>query len=104
MCLQLTGAVISLTGGKDAPGDLPLVVRLCRGEAHAVAQARLRDVLANVGADPGLDVGAAIGALLATAVDLVVRFDQYRAYPWRLVELCRRWSPDSYLTGALAFL
>ena len=105
LTLQLTGAVTSLTGTKDKSGaQSPMVVRLLHGEAHDMVQTRLSDIIGNMCDDPLLDAGAATGAVLATAIDLVIRMDQFRRYPCKLAAMCRRWNPHTYLTNILDFL
>ena len=105
LTLQLTGAVTSLTACKDKMDtETPMLVRLYRGEAHDLVQSVLSDILGGMVLDPELEAGAATGAVLATAIDLDLRMRQYRDYPAGLVGLCRRWSPDSYLTNITEFL
>ena len=54
--------------------------------------------------DGDLDVGAAAGALLGAAVDLIVRFDIFKTYPFQLCYLCRAWFPQTYTTHILRLL
>ena len=105
LTLQLTGAVTSLTARKDtAHTHTPMLVRLFQGEAHDLVQTQLSDILGCMWRDPELEAGPATSALFATAMDLVLRPNQYRDYPCRLAGLCRRWCPDTYLTNILGFL
>ena len=88
MVLQLSGGVEALTCARPKEGELPTIASLAAGAAHAVVAQRLRQLFCSMWKDADLDVGPAVGALLGTAVDLLVRFDVFKAYPFRLCYLC----------------
>ena len=113
LCLQLTGAAVSITGAKgekpliatnDATQRLPLSVRLSQKAVHRATGAALARVLQNAWRDVDLDIGLATGALFATAANVFLRFDVYCAYPWRLWELCRQFNTHGWLTAIVGFL
>ena len=60
-----------------------MVVRFAQGEAREAVNAEVRDIFAALGCDPDLDVAAAVTAVLGTAVDLLLRFARYEAWPYR---------------------
>ncbi|CAK0870746.1 unnamed protein product [Prorocentrum cordatum] len=104
MVLQLTGGVEALTCAEPKPGALPTVVVLAKGAAHEVVNERLQRLLSTMCKDQELDAGAAAGVLFGTAVDLIVRFDVFKAYPFQLCYLCRAWFPQTYTTHILRLL
>ena len=43
--------------------------------------------------DPDLELGPAATVLLATSIDLVLRLNKYKQYPFAMCFLCQRWFP-----------
>ena len=88
LTLQVTGAVTSSTGYKDnATTATPILVRFFKSGAHNAAQTEFSHILGSMWFDRELEAGLAVTALLATAMDLVLRLQQYREYPRRLSAL-----------------
>ena len=46
--------------------------------------------------DPDLNLVAATCALFASAVDVIVRMDEYLKYPYKYLSMCRKWSPKTH--------
>ena len=91
LCLQLIGLATSVTGQTvEERHELPLAVRLARGEIDELVESRLRWLLVRLHYDPSVNAVAAWIALLATAFDLHLRFAQFREYPFAVWELTRR--------------
>ena len=80
------------------------VVDVVNGEVHKLVAQRLGRVLGEMHQDPKLEHGAATGNLLAVAMDLKLRLDQYRLYPFLLCRMCRRWFPLTFLRACKDFL
>ena len=81
-----------------------MLVQLSRGAAHTLVQDTFSNIVGSLWLDPALVIGTAIGPLLAVCMDLLKRFDQYLAYPYKLSSLCERWHPNSYLTSIMEFI
>lgn len=97
LVLQLVGAVEAVASSKPNDGELPLAVSLAKGDWHDLVVERLQRLIGSIWKDPALAVGPAFSALLATAVDLILRLNVYRRYPFRMCLLCRRWFPATFL-------
>ena len=71
----------------------PLLVRISKGAVqHAVNEGAAR-LLGRLHLDPALDVAGAATLLFATCIELVLRFQQYRAWPCACWVLCRKFNP-----------
>ena len=103
ICLQLTGRLHAFCARKPREGDEPLMVRLAKGEARLLTRRDVANLLLMLHHDPALDVGACVSALLATAMDLVLRFRLYERAPWTLCELRAAFGKDR-VNACLAFL
>jgi len=101
LAMQMTAHVHNICGQLHAP-KLPLLVRLCQGEVRAVVGSDLARLLRNLHLDPDLDVAAATSLLLGVAAELVLRFREYEAYPFRLCLLCKAFS-GSYIQHCVDF-
>jgi len=84
--------------------EMTLLVKLCCGEAQSLAAERRIAILSNLHCDPSLDVGATISVLLGAEVEIHVRFEKYRRYPFRLCFLIGIWFPVGYLASIKTFL
>ena len=84
--------------------EMTLLVKLCCGEAQSLAAERRIAILSNLHCDPSLDVGATISVLLGAEVEIHVRFEKYRRYPFRLCFLMGIWFPVGYLASIKTFL
>lgn len=104
LSMQLTGVVTSFTGRVTGDVEVPMLVLLTQGEAQKLVEDKLADVLSSLCNDEDLEVGPAVSSLIATAVDLLVRFRQYQEYPCRLAMSCQRWNPDGFLVAIMDFL
>jgi len=83
LCMRLTGRLHNMAARTVDRGKPPMVVRFAQGEARAAVNAEVRDIFADLERDPDLDVAAAVTAVLGTAVDLLLRFARYEAWPYR---------------------
>ena len=90
MVLQLTGGVEALTARRTVHGEDPMIVMLARGAAHDLVVKRLRRWLAALHQGLVLEPAAATCVLLLTVADLVVRFDVFLRYPFKLCRMCRK--------------
>ena len=105
LVLQLSSAVEAVTATTRCRAEEePVMVKLVKGGAQDVVVSRLRRIIGAMHLDLGLDLGPAICVLLATAVDLVVRFNVYLEYPFRLARLCRVWFPSFWYHSVFEFL
>ena len=83
LCMRLTGRLHNMAARTVDRGKLPMVVRFAQGEARKAVNEEVRDIFADLRCDPDLDVAAAVTAVLGTAVDLLLRFARYEAWPYR---------------------
>ena len=84
--------------------EVPLLVKLCCAEAQSLAAERRIAILSNLHCDPSLDVGATSSVLLGAEVEIHVRFEKYRRYPFRVCFLIGIWFPVGYLASIKTFL
>ena len=103
LCLQLTDHATSVCSQLCDKGE-PLLVRLSKGIVQRTACSDLGRVLGLLHLDPSLDAGACVASLLATAAELVLRFRQYKAWPFLAWQLTQRFNRDSYIGACLDFL
>jgi len=101
---MLSGGVEALIATKPRPGEDPVIVSLARGTAHRIVVTRLRRLFGAMHLDLALELGAAACVLLAAAADLLVRFNVFLVYPFKLATLCRAWFPSCWRENALKFL
>lgn len=104
LSLQLTNEITSLTSTRDTPSELPLLVRLAKGDPMVISSRFVSRVLGDLHLDPDVDAGAAITTLLGTAVDIHARFSEYLQFPYRLALLVRKFNPDGFLLACQDFL
>ena len=83
LALQLCTHVLNLCGtlADGHEGAKPLLVRLAQDEVSTIVKVDLSRLLCSLHWDPDLDKGACVAHLLATAMDLTVRFRQYTDFP-----------------------
>lgn len=103
LCLQLTDHATSVCSQLCDKGE-PLLVRLSKGNLQRSACSDLGRVLGLLHLDPSLDAGACVSSLVATAAELVLRFRQYKAWPFLAWQLTQRFNSDSYIGACLDFL
>ena len=84
--------------------EMPLLVRLCCGAAQELAAERRTAILRNLHCDPSIDVGATMSVVLGAGVEIAVRFEKYKRFPFRLCFLIRTWFPVTYIDQVKAFL
>ena len=104
LVLQLTGGLEAMVSSKVKEGQPPKIVSFVKGEAHAMIADRLLRLFGAMPKDPLLELGPATSNILATAVDLILRFNKLQAYPFRLCRLCKKWFTVTYLQAILEFL
>ena len=54
----------------------------------------LHTLLGRLYIDPDLDKTACLTLMLASAVEVVIRFNHYRSYPYKLAQLCGDFNAD----------
>ena len=106
LCLRLTDVALAITAAKheNRQGREPTIVRLSRGDVQRAASTQVTTVLALLHTDVHLDVTDVLTGLLTTHGHLVVRFDDYAKWPFRMWTLCQRWNADSFVSAIEAFL
>ena len=72
-------------------------------KVHDAVQSLWSSLISSLHVDSHLDAGAAAGTLTATALDLILRFGQYKLHPARLGLMCRTWNPH-YMDEVSSFL
>ena len=82
----------------------PLLVRLAKGEVHDIVCNDLKRVLLALHLDASLDVNAAVALLFGTAIELCLRFEQYRAWPYQAWTLCRVFNRQGYIVACMNFV
>ena len=87
IALQLTLHATSITAQKK--GDVPMLVRLGRGEVQKKTSDDLCRVLPLLGTDLVLDIYATVVSLMYTECHIIARFGEYNKHPTRLWKLCR---------------
>ena len=79
-------------------------MRLAKGTVSRAVQADLDRVMGSLHLDLDLDVLATVTVLLAVALEVCVRFDEYKRWPFQAWRLCRQYSPDGYGAFCMSFL
>jgi len=102
LCLQVTGHLHNYCAKED-PDDLPILVRLAKGDGRRVVRDSLQKAFRCMILDKELDVAAAGTALLATGLDAVLRFGFFEAFPFLACMLCMAFN-DDYLDAIHAFV
>ena len=103
LALQLVAHVNALCAQlHDCP--TPVLVRLSQGAAQRVVAEDFGRLVPLLHLDATLDFGAAFTLLLGTAVEVVVRFGQYLAWPCAAWRLCQKFNPDGYVVACINFL
>ena len=85
-------------------GETPVLVRLSQGAAQRVIADDFAKLVCSLHLDPALDHAAAFSLLLATSLEVGLRFDQYRAWPCAAWRLCQRYNGDGYVAACMEFL
>ena len=103
LALQLAEHVQSVCA-QTKQDNQPLLVRLAQGAVHNVVNDDLKRLLLALHLDANLDVNAAVALLLGTAIELCLRFQQYRAWPYKAWMLCRLYNPQGYIVACMDFV
>ena len=104
LILQLTGGVEGFVSAEPKEGAPPTVAAILQGQAHAIVNERLQRLLGVMHHDPDLDLAAATGALLGTGMDLILRLNAYKKFPYKFCTMCRKWFPISHRVSITMFL
>ena len=102
LALQLTLHATSITAPQK--GDVPMLVRLGRGEVQKKTSDDLCRILPLLGTDLVLDIAATVVSLLSTECHILARFGEYNKYPTRLWKLCRFYNSAGYVHEIECFL
>ena len=103
LALNLTSHVQNVCAQLRDEGE-PLLVRLSKGEVQNIVSRDLKNTLLALHLDASLDVNAAVALLFGTAVELCLRFEQYRDWPFKTWTLCRLYNPQGYIVACLNFV
>jgi len=82
----------------------PLLARLAQGAAQRVVGDDLARLVCLLHLDPTLDFAAAFSLLLATGVEVGLRFGQYLEWPCVAWRLCAKYNQDGYVSACMRFL
>ena len=74
----------------DKEDKEPMLVRVCKGEMHALLHQRRESIVGAMHGDASLDIPATITVLFATEADLFLRLGPNQGYPNKLCLLCKR--------------
>lgn len=85
-------------------GREPLLVRLGRGEVQERTWRRFADFLPRLHHDPLMDCSSCLQQLVLTKMHIIIRFDEFLAYPTKGWMLSLKYNPDFYQTEIVAFL
>lgn len=103
LALRLTGHAMGLCAQLGSDQE-PLLVRLAKGTVSDVVAADLGRLLGDLHLDPGLDYAACVALLMATVMELFLRFREYSKWPYAAWALCKHYNPEAYIVSCLAFL
>ena len=106
LCLQLTMHATSITAQKSSrsSGKPPTILRLARGEVQEKTSADLCRIVTLLDRDPHLDVDATLRSLMLTEGHIIMRFEIYNKYPYRLWRLTRTFNEDGHVLACREFL
>ena len=105
LCLRLTSYATNLTGQtKEGAHELPLFVRLSQGTVQRKSSALLQRILSMILVDDKVDVTSAVLGLFTTEGHIIMRFEQYLHYPYKLWRLTKEFNPAGYAACILEFL
>ena len=93
LALNLTAVITVMASTHDTANVEPMIVRVCKGEMHALLQKRKESIVGAMHGDASLDIAATITVLFATEADLILRLAPNQCYPNRLCFLCKRSQP-----------
>ena len=102
LALQLVGHVTAICG-QMGKGE-PLLVRLSKGAVQRAVAEDLGRLLGSLHLDPQLDLAGAVSLLVATSVEVVLRFDQYSVWPGAGWRLCQKYNQEGYMVACVEFL
>lgn len=105
LCLSLTEHALSISSSKTTDRtSAPTLVRLAQGEVQDKTLLQLNDLLGLLRLDESLDLLETTTALLVTEIHLLVRYDDYYQFPYRIFELTRKFNPTGHLAAIESFL
>ena len=90
LALRLTGVMTVMASTHDTEDVEPMIVRVCKGEMHALLQQRKESIVGAMHGDASLDIAATITLLFATEADLILRLAPNQGYPNKVCFLCKR--------------
>ena len=103
LALQLVSHVNALCAQLHM-SKTPVLVRLSQGAAHRAIANDFAKLVCSLHLDTALDHAAAFSLLLATSLEVGLRFDQYLAWPCAAWRLCQRYNGDGFVAACMEFL
>ena len=106
LCLQLTAHMVNITAKKDCagPSSEPIMVMLGKGRAQKAASGDFARVVKNMHMDSELNITEAVFNLFITSLHIIIRFQMYKEYPYRLWKLCSEWNSTGFVSAIEDFL
>ena len=90
LAMRLTGVMTVIASTNDTEDVEPMIVRVCKGEFHALLQERWESIVGAIHGDASLHIGATMSVLIATEADLILRLAPNLGYPNQVCFLCKR--------------
>ena len=103
LALQLVGHTHSICAQLLEDSE-PLLVRLSKGAVAEAASTDMHRIFGLLHLDPDLDVSACVAVLLGAAVEVCLRFQHYKQWPYQAWKLSRVYNPDGHRAACVAFL
>ena len=99
--LRFTTYAVSLSSQKqDGPDDVPILVRLGRGDVQTKTCKLLCEIVGELILDPRLDAAAALLHLFVTESHIISRYGTYAQFPTGLYRHSQRWNVHGYVVAA----
>lgn len=106
LCLRLSYHAVCMSAQTKAREDdpRPLAVRLAQGEVQKHTAEDLGALLPMLTIDPSIHVADTVAGLLTTQGHIVMRFETFAEYPFKLWELSQGFNAAGWKLGIDAFL
>ena len=103
LSMQLCGHIHGICAQQHFD-DEPLLVRLAKGAVGKAVCSDLDQVISRLYLDPELDIPATMTLLLAVALEMCIRFQEYTRWPFQVWKLCRAFNSEGYGLACMRFL